>query len=398
MRTVVGYLRYDTAGELALLNKIWALQSMLGNHFYPQQKLISKVRDGAKITKKYDKATTPFHRAIDHPTMTVERIVALTRTYSLINPAATQRQIQALTAQLLTITTSKAGPTAKAQVNKRAQVTTNLIRTLAVRRATCCSRDMPFIDHPRGRAYYRHWAAAEPRAAVIFLHGFGEHTGVYHRYGFALNAAGIDLWAVDQFGHGLSPGDRGDFGSIEDSSALADSLTELAERERPGLPLIAQGHSFGSVVTLFRLLDQPERYRAGVISGAPLVPIPEMLDADSSFDLDPGWLSGDPFYLDSLENDPLAFVDADGLPLARELDKAWDRFGFELPKLAVPTLAVHGINDPIAPVDAVRAYAEQLEPLQLKEFPRAHHDILNETVHREVAAAIVDFVEKQAGL
>ena len=98
-----------------------------------------------------------------------------------------------------------------------------------------------------------------------------------------------------------------------------------------------------------------------------------------------------------MENDPLAFVDADGLPLARELDKAWDRFGSELPKLAVPTLAVHGVNDPIAPIDAVRAYAEQIDPLQLKEFPGAHHDILNETVHREVAAAVIDFVEKQAG-
>ena len=66
--------------------------------------------------------------------------------------------------------------------------------------------------------------------------------------------------------------------------------------------------------------------------------------------------------------------------------------------LAVATLAVHGVNDPIAPVDAVRAYAEQLDPLQLKEFQGAHHDILNETVHREVAAAIIDFVEEQAGL
>jgi hypothetical protein len=53
--------------------------------------------------------------------MTVERIVALTRTYSLINPAATQRQIHALTAQLLTMTTSKAAPTTKAQVPKRAR-------------------------------------------------------------------------------------------------------------------------------------------------------------------------------------------------------------------------------------------------------------------------------------
>jgi hypothetical protein len=116
VRTVVGYHRYDTASELLLLNEIWQLQSKMTNYFYPQQKLTSKVRNGAKVAKKHDIAATPFHRAIDHPTMTVERIVALTRTYSLINPAATQRQIQALTTQLLTMTTSKAG----ARVNKRA--------------------------------------------------------------------------------------------------------------------------------------------------------------------------------------------------------------------------------------------------------------------------------------
>jgi hypothetical protein len=121
VRTVVGYYRYDTASELLLLNEIWQLQSKLTNYFHPQQKLISKVRDGAKVSKKHDTAATPFHRAINHPTMTVQRIVALTRTYSLINPAATQRQIQALTAQLLTMTTSKAGPTTKAQLPKRAR-------------------------------------------------------------------------------------------------------------------------------------------------------------------------------------------------------------------------------------------------------------------------------------
>jgi alpha-beta hydrolase superfamily lysophospholipase len=255
---------------------------------------------------------------------------------------------------------------------------------------------MPFIEHERGRAYYRHWAAAEPQAAVVFLHGFGEHTGVYHRYGFALNAAGIDLWAVDQFGHGLSPGERGDFGTIEDSSALADSLTELAQEHRSGIPLVAQGHSFGSIVTLFRLLDGADQYRAAIISGSPLIPVPELLDADTSFDLDLDWLSADPFYLDSLTNDPLAFVDADGAALARELDRGWDRFGADLPSLSVPTLAVHGVNDPIAPIGPVRAYAEQIASLSLVEFPGARHDILNEAEHREVAAAIVSFVQQQA--
>lgn len=122
VRTVVGYHRYDTAAELLLLNEIWQLQSKLTNYFYPQQKLIAKVRTGAKVAKKHDQARTPFHRAIDDPTMTVDRIVALARTHSLINPAATQRQIQALTAQLFTLASSKAAPGAQAQTNKRARL------------------------------------------------------------------------------------------------------------------------------------------------------------------------------------------------------------------------------------------------------------------------------------
>jgi alpha-beta hydrolase superfamily lysophospholipase len=256
---------------------------------------------------------------------------------------------------------------------------------------------MPFLETDDGRAYYRHWAAEEPRAAVIFLHGFGEHTGLYHRYGFALNSAGLDLWAVDQFGHGLTPGERGDFRSLEASSALGERLTELASAERPGIPLVAQGHSFGSVVTLFRLLDAPDRYRAGVVSGAPLIPVAGLVDTDSTFELAPSQLSADPFYLDSLENDPLAFVDADGGPLTRELDRGWDRFGTELPALAVPTLAVHGSNDPIAPIGALRAYAEQIGPLSLLELEGGGHDILNDVSHREVAAAIVDFIGTQIG-
>lgn len=254
---------------------------------------------------------------------------------------------------------------------------------------------MPYLDHDLGRPYYRHWPAAHPKAAVVLLHGFGEHSGLYHRYGFALNAAGIDLWAIDQFGHGLSPGTRGKFGTMEDSSALAETLTTLAEREQPGIPLVAQGHSYGAVVTLFRLLEQPGRYRAGVISGAPLVPVPELVNLNTVMNLDESGLSADPFYLDMIENDPLAFAYADTRALTRELDRGWDRFGSELPKLTVPTLAVHGEIDPIAAPGAVRAYAEQIPALHFREFPATRHDVLNDVTHRDVAAAIVEFIADQ---
>lgn len=122
VRNLVGYYRYDTPAEVLLLNEIWQLQAKLTNYFYPQQKLVSKTRHGAKVSKKHDKATTPFHRAINHPAMTVKRIVSMKRTYSMINPAATQRRVHALIAELFTLTTTKAGPNAEIQVNKRARL------------------------------------------------------------------------------------------------------------------------------------------------------------------------------------------------------------------------------------------------------------------------------------
>jgi len=108
VRTAVGYHRYDTPAELLLLNRIWELQSHLTNYFLAQQKLISKVRDGAKITKKYDTPTTPHRRAERHEAVTVQDKTIMKDTLTGLNPAAIQRQIQALTAELLTLTTAKA--------------------------------------------------------------------------------------------------------------------------------------------------------------------------------------------------------------------------------------------------------------------------------------------------
>ena len=77
-------------------------------------------RHGAQVSKKYDTAATPFHRAVNHPTMTEDRIVGLTVAQGRINPAATQRRLQALTNHLLTLATSKAGAKTIARAATRA--------------------------------------------------------------------------------------------------------------------------------------------------------------------------------------------------------------------------------------------------------------------------------------
>jgi len=120
VRTVVGYHRYDTRAELLLLNKIWVLQSKMTNYFLPQQKLVSKVRNGAKVTKKYDLPTTPQQRADRYSVVTDQDKTIMIDTFAELNPAAIQRQIQALTAELLTLTTSKAAAATKPQVQPAA--------------------------------------------------------------------------------------------------------------------------------------------------------------------------------------------------------------------------------------------------------------------------------------
>ena len=133
------------------------------------------------------------------------------------------------------------------------------------------------------------------------------------------------------------------------------------------------------------------------MSGAALSPLDWVLalgDADApDLDLDPADLSSDPFYLDELAHDPLAFTSAAGArSLTAVLPPAWDELAGDFGQVTLPVLFVHGSDDPVVPAAHAREWAARLKRARLAEFPGARHDILNETVHRDVAAAITDFV------
>ncbi|NDK92610.1 alpha/beta hydrolase [Gordonia desulfuricans] len=252
---------------------------------------------------------------------------------------------------------------------------------------------MPYFDGAQGRVFYRHWpAATTPTAALIFLHGFGEHSGLYHRYAAELASHGVELWALDQPGHGLSEGERGNVGSCDAVVHNARVLTDLAAAHRPDVPLAIGGHSLGSLGAVFAALDRPGRYTSVVVSGAPLSPLPWLqaaVDSDDPFELDLDALSADPFYRDELANDPLAFTAADiGGELSRLFTPAWERLDRDLPASTIPLLAVHGRNDAVAPLDGVTAWQDRLPTLRVEVVADGAHDVLNEVAHAHVAAVI----------
>ena len=103
VRRNVGYYRYDTSRELDLLNQLWPITAELTNLFTPQQKLISKTRVGAKVTKKYDTATSPAARLLrDHPDALdpVDRKLIEHR-LAQANPAQLRRDIDLIQRNLL---------------------------------------------------------------------------------------------------------------------------------------------------------------------------------------------------------------------------------------------------------------------------------------------------------
>lgn len=107
VRSLVGYLRYDTPEELNLLNKIWDLDRQFTNLLCAQQKLISRERVGAKVIKRHDRARTPHQRALDAGVLTPTAKASLTRARNAIHPGQLQRRIDTLATQLERLALSK---------------------------------------------------------------------------------------------------------------------------------------------------------------------------------------------------------------------------------------------------------------------------------------------------
>jgi hypothetical protein len=63
VRQLIGYDRFEGAEVCAQLNRIYALLHVYVNGYLPVMKLVGKDREGAKVHKRYDQATTPYRRA-----------------------------------------------------------------------------------------------------------------------------------------------------------------------------------------------------------------------------------------------------------------------------------------------------------------------------------------------
>jgi len=101
VRKTVGYLRYDTDKELAIMNSLYENELRLYKNFFsPVMKLIKKERIAGKVKRKYDIPKTPYQRLIESGQISEEETTNLKVLYRQLNPAELKRKIEEKTHRL----------------------------------------------------------------------------------------------------------------------------------------------------------------------------------------------------------------------------------------------------------------------------------------------------------
>ena len=107
VRQQVGYLRYDSPAELDVLDELYRHLRLYVNFFQPQMRLVEKVRHGAKLTRRHDRARTPYRRILESPLVEDQDKEALTRSYLELNPVTLKLEIALCQDRLLDLARTK---------------------------------------------------------------------------------------------------------------------------------------------------------------------------------------------------------------------------------------------------------------------------------------------------
>jgi acylglycerol lipase len=265
-----------------------------------------------------------------------------------------------------------------------------------------------FFQGIRGaRIYHQCWLPeGDPRAALLIVHGLGEHSGRYGNVLDHLVPLGYAVHALDHVGHGKSDGMREYVERFEDYTDTLEVYHRMVRQAQPDKPLILYGHSLGGLIGAYYLLDY-QNGLAGAIFSAPMTRVPDhvsamtvtmgrvlsrLLPKTGLLALDPTGVSRDPAVVDAYVNDPLVFHGKTPARSAAEMLRALQRVTAEAAKITLPILLLQGSEDRLVnPGDARFLYnAVRSADKTVKIYEGLHHEVHNEpergTVLQDVEA------------
>lgn len=290
----------------------------------------------------------------------------------------------------------------------------------------------------RSRLFVNVWLPDLPAKAVVMLaHGMAEHSGRYARVGAALCRAGFALYAHDQRGHGKTAA-QGMLGHYADEQGWSKVVGDIASvnqsigQRHPDIPVFLLGHSMGSYIAQAYVLHHGAGLQGAILSGSNFQPVAlyrsarliarmervrqgrtgrsrliEWLSfgsfnnafkpARTCFD----WLSRDPDEVDRYIRDPLCGFRCTNqfwLDLLSGLQQISKPSTLAQIDPGLPLLIIGGECDPVSDGKRLNDLAQAIvaaghQMLQLKIYPKARHEVLNETNRDEVMRDVIHWLE-----
>lgn len=275
---------------------------------------------------------------------------------------------------------------------------------------------IPFVHHWRG--------GSSPKAVMIVAHGMGEHGFRYVPLARELVEAGFCVYANDHRGHGKTVRDEsqlGDYGPDGWRGLIDDQLALIARvrADQPGLPVFLLGHSMGSFVAQHVLTEASELLAAAALSGTTAVDVVAAGTTSSGGDSFAGlnnaflpcrtafdWLSRDTAQVDLYLEDPLCGFTVTEAALLSLADAG---IAFSAPqglagiRADLPIYVFAGDADPVGgngelvKLVASRYREAGVRDVQVKIYPEARHEMLNEINRDEVTADLLRWVKRVLG-
>lgn len=260
------------------------------------------------------------------------------------------------------------------------------------------------------RLFRQSWLPdVSPRAALINLHGLGDHSGLYEPLVEHMVGSGFAVHSFDARGNGRSEGQRAYIERWSEFRSDLGIFLDLLCAETDGLARFLIGTSLGGLVALDYAAGHPEGL-AGVVAVSPplgKLAVPGYLLALGRvlsrvwprFSLEAGMdLSGlarDPAVAATVLGDPL-FHRLGTARLATEVETTIARMR-GMGEFPVPLLLLHGGADRMVPPEGTRGFDAGLSggDHTYVEYPEGFHALAADTGKERVLADITRWIERR---
>ncbi len=232
---------------------------------------------------------------------------------------------------------------------------------------------------------------SQARAALVLVHGLGEHAFRYDHVARALAGIGVDVYAPDQQGHGHSGGTQGTVEKFSDFLDDVETIVRMARGDHPGKRLFLLGHSMGGLIATAYVLEKQEKPDRLILSGPAIVPIIEPGDRT----IDATKLSRDPEQQHLYLTDPLVLRERVKEDLYFKLADGISLLPGRTGEITMPVLLLHGTDDPLCSAQGAESYVRGSgsDDVTVKLYPEGRHESFNEINREEVIADLLGWVE-----